>query len=271
MPEHVHGHGHSADAHARTVTTPPNEPVRQEVVSAAGVRAAIVLGTIGMVLTVTVLLLLTTARPQGRFVALDDSQHRAALLAAEERLSGFTADEGGAARLDIDHAMQLVAERGVDLPLIAGGVAPAAPAEAVTDPEAVAPVAVEGAPIFGANCAACHQATGAGIPGAFPPLADHAYELYLADRDYLPLVILYGLQGPITVNGVTYNGLMPPFPRLADDEIAGLLNYVMEAWGDAERVGDDYEPFSAEDVEALRGRGLSPTDVHAFRQEIGLP
>jgi mono/diheme cytochrome c family protein len=266
MSEHAHGHAHGAP-----VSTPPNEPVRQEVVSAAGVRAAIVLGTIGMILSVTVLLLLTTARPQGRLVRLDDSQHQALLRAAEERLSGFAVTEAGAARLDIDFAMSLVAERGVDLPLVAGGVAPAAPARVVGDPLAVAPSASEGAPIFGANCAACHQATGAGIPGVFPPLANHAYELYLADRDYLPLVLLYGLQGPIVVNGTTYNGVMPAFPRLGDDEIAALLNYVMESWGDADLVGDAYEPYSATDVEALRDRDLNAREVHALRQGLGLP
>jgi mono/diheme cytochrome c family protein len=248
-----------------------NEPIRQEVVASAGIRNAYVLGTIGMVTVIVVLLLLATARPQGRLQPLDASQHQGLLQQADERLSGFEVTEDGAARLDILHAMRLVTERGVDLAMAEGGVTAVAVEEPVDATDEVAPVAVEGAPVYAANCAACHQATGAGIPGAFPPLADHAYELYQADRDFMPLVILYGLQGPIEVRGATYNGLMPAFPQLGDEQIAALLNHVLEAWGDADRLGDDYEPYAADDIEGLRGQGLSGNDVHELRREIGLP
>ncbi len=248
-----------------------NEPIRQEVVASGAVKGAVVLGSLGMVVVIIVILLLATARPQGRFQALDASQHQALVLAADARLTGFEVTEEGAARLDIEHAMRLVSERGVDLPLVEGGLAPVAVEDPIGDPEAVAPVAVEGAPIYGAQCAACHQATGAGIPGAFPPLANHAYELYQADRDYMPLVMLYGLQGPIEVHGTTYNGLMPAFPQLDDDAIAAVLNHVLEAWSDAEALGDAYEPYAATDIEPLRGQGLSGTDVLEYRREIGLP
>jgi mono/diheme cytochrome c family protein len=203
--------------------------------------------------------------------ALDESQHQGLVAQADARLTGFEVFETGAARLDIEHAMRLVSERGVDLPLVEGGVRAPVVEDPVEDLDAMAPTAVEGAPIYAANCAACHQATGPGIPGAFPPLANHAYEIYTADRDYLPLVILYGLQGPIQVNGMNYNGLMPAFAQLDDDAIAALLNHVLEAWGDADRLGDDYEPYSADDIEPLRGRGLSGLDVLEIRQGIGLP
>jgi mono/diheme cytochrome c family protein len=247
-----------------------NEPVRQEVVGAGAVRAAAVVGSVGMLVALIVLLVLATARPQGRLQALDDAQHQALLREADARLTGFDVHDDGAARLDIEHAMRLVAERGVDLPLVAGGVAPE-PAERVEDPEGVPPLAVEGEPVYAANCAACHQAGGTGIPGAFPPLADHVYELYGADRDFLPLVLLYGLQGPILVHGQTYDGLMPAFPQLGDDDLAAVLNHVLEAWGDAEAIGEDYQPYAADEIEELRGQGLSGADVHQIRQEIGLP
>ncbi len=85
-----------------------------------------------------------------------------------------------------------------------------------------------GEAIFGQSCVACHQATGQGIPGVFPPLAGSDY--LLADADRAVRVVLNGLAGPVTVNGVDYNSAMPPMP-LADDEVAAVLTYVMQAWG----------------------------------------
>lgn len=255
----------------------PDQPTRQEVVNGSALRGATVLGSIGMVVVIIAILLLATARPQGVLEPLDDSQHRALLGAAESRLDGFEVRDDGSARLDIAYAMELVVERGVDLPLVAGGAppdvaeAPVEPVDAEDVDDAVVAELPDGEPIFAAQCAACHQATGAGIPGAFPPLAGHVYELVAADRDLPPTILLYGLQGPITVHGMTYNGLMPPFAQLSDADIAAVLNHVLEAWGDADELGDAYTPYAADDVAALRDQGLSATDVHQLRQDLGLP
>lgn len=264
------------DRRRRGTTPPPpsgNQPIRQEVVPAGALRLVAVLGTVGMLAVLLALFILAMSRPQGVYRALDQGQHQAALARAEERLSGFTALDTGAATLDIGHAMQLVMERGIDVAMVEGGVAPTVEVRDVDDEEAeeLAAVAIDGAPIFGANCAACHQATGTGIPGAFPPLANHVYELYAADRDLLPTILLYGLQGPIEVHGQAYNGLMPAFAQLGDDDIAAILNHLMTAWGDADQLDEEFEPFVAEDVEALRGQGLSGAAVHGIRQELGLP
>ena len=245
---------------------PENQTTRQYIVSEQAVRRGFVLGGIGMVAVILALLVLITSRPQGQLQALDDSQHQALLAAAEARLSGFELLDDGSARIDIDHAMQLVVERGVGLPL--GASATTAPAT-VDDMAAIA-ADVDGAPIYTAQCAACHQATGAGIPGAFPPLANHVGDLYAADRDYLPLVLVGGLMGPIEVAGMSYNGLMPAFPQLGDAEIAALLNHVLTAWGDADELGDAFSPYTAEDVAEQRARGLSMNDVHALRLELAL-
>lgn len=71
----------------------------------------------------------------------------------------------------------------------------------------------DGAKIY-AQCAGCHQQNGQGIPGAFPPLAGHVAEILAKEggREYLILVLLYGLQGQIEVKGVKYNLVMPPSP-----------------------------------------------------------
>ncbi len=66
--------------------------------------------------------------------------------------------------------------------------------------------AADGATIFAARCAACHQATGAGLPGVFPPLAGSNW---VNGRDTTVIqIVLHGIQGSLTVNGVKYNGAM---------------------------------------------------------------
>jgi mono/diheme cytochrome c family protein len=90
--------------------------------------------------------------------------------------------------------------------------------------------AVDGAAIFSARCAACHQATGAGLPGVFPPLAGSNW---VNGRDTTVIqIVLHGIQGSLTVNGVTYNGAMPTFgAQLSDAEIAAVLTHVRSHWG----------------------------------------
>jgi len=74
---------------------------------------------------------------------------------------------------------------------------------------------------------------------AFPPLANS--DFMLADRDRAVRVVLKGLTGPVTVNGVTLNSAMPPQEAvLTDAQIADVLTYVFNSWGnsgDAVRVG----------------------------------
>ena len=90
--------------------------------------------------------------------------------------------------------------------------------------------AVDGAAIFSTRCAACHQAAGAGLPGVFPPLAGSNW---VNGRDTTVIqIVLHGIQGSLTVNGVTYNGAMPTFgAQLSDAEIAAVLTHVRSHWG----------------------------------------
>jgi mono/diheme cytochrome c family protein len=120
-------------------------------------------------------------------------------------------------------------------------------------------------------CASCHQATGQGVPGAFPPLVGHVPELYNAQggHDYLINLLLYGLQGEIQVQGQTYNGVMPGWQQLSDEEIADLLNYTATAWGNNAQL-QNFEPYEAADIAPLRDAGLSAQDVYNLRQELGL-
>lgn len=94
-------------------------------------------------------------------------------------------------------------------------------------------MAVSAAPAFGQTadgaadyqqaCASCHQPDGSGVPGAFPPLAGNPNA---ADATYVEDVIRNGLSGPIDVNGVAFDAVMPAVTTLSDDQIAAVVSYV---------------------------------------------
>ena len=120
-------------------------------------------------------------------------------------------------------------------------------AESASEPAVLSsdPIA-RGEALFAQNCAACHQPNGEGLPGAFPPLAKSDY--LLADPDRAVAVVLRGLIGPVTVNGVHYESAMPPMP-LDDTDTAAVLSYVLQAWGNqGPRVSSD-------DVARVRAAG----------------
>jgi nitrite reductase (NO-forming)/hydroxylamine reductase len=85
---------------------------------------------------------------------------------------------------------------------------------------------------FLANCAACHQPTGLGLPGAFPPLAGSDF---LATNDRIKVLssVLKGITGKLVVNGVEYNNIMPAMSHLPDATIADILSYVYNSWGNS--------------------------------------
>jgi mono/diheme cytochrome c family protein len=120
-----------------------------------------------------------------------------------------------------------------------------------------------GARVFRSVCAACHQADGAGLPGAFPPLVGHAAALARDHRAHLLRLALYGQQGPIEVGGTRYDGAMPGQPQLSDDDVAAVLNHVVRAWGPDAGVA----PYTADEVAAQRAAPLTPQEVHARRGE----
>lgn len=86
-----------------------------------------------------------------------------------------------------------------------------------------------GETLYGKYCAGCHQPTGTGLPGAFPPLAKSDY--LLKDKQRAVGVLVNGLTGKITVNGKDFNNAMPNFGYLSDREIADVLNYTLNSWG----------------------------------------
>lgn len=89
---------------------------------------------------------------------------------------------------------------------------------------------------YSAQCAGCHQPGGAGLSGTFPPLNGNAA---LQDTAYLVDSILNGRQGPLTVDGVDYDGVMPAFSTLTDEEVDGLVAYIQGGFVVPSAPGDD--------------------------------
>jgi mono/diheme cytochrome c family protein len=132
----------------------------------------------------------------------------------------------------------------------------------------VAPVkrVVDGTLVYVGVCQTCHQANGQGVAGQYPPLVSS--EWLTRDAETPVRVVLYGLEGPISVRGVGYDNKMPHFfDKLADDEVAAVVTHVRTSWGNAappvteelvasiRAEGGTRPPFTARELTALRGGG----------------
>lgn len=131
----------------------------------------------------------------------------------------------------------------------------------------VSPALATGPQTFSAQCSMCHQPTGAGLPGTFPRLAGRASTIAATPdgRHYLASVLLYGLYGPIMVDGKRISGLMPPMSSLNDQAIADVLNHAMTLAKPSRRVA----PFTAAEIASVRAGGRkSSSDVAAERLRL---
>jgi mono/diheme cytochrome c family protein len=83
-----------------------------------------------------------------------------------------------------------------------------------------------------AVCGGCHQASGMGVPGQFPPLAGS--DIVTGGTERLARIALHGLTGPVTVKGATYNmpgGMPPQGVAMSDGDIANVLTFIRNTWG----------------------------------------
>ncbi len=124
----------------------------------------------------------------------------------------------------------------IDSVYLGDKAASAAPVAAAAQAAATGALTLEqqvksGEALFAGTCSTCHQSNGAGLPNVFPPLAKSDY--LNADKDRAIAIILNGLSGPVTVNGASYNSVMPPMSQLNDDEIANILTYTYNSWDNA--------------------------------------
>lgn len=98
------------------------------------------------------------------------------------------------------------------------------------DPNDFAVLMDKGKRVYTTTCQTCHQATGAGVPNAFPPLAES--EWVNGPPKQLVAIILHGLQGEIHVKGQKFQGIMPAFKgQLTSEDIAAVSTYVRNSFG----------------------------------------
>jgi mono/diheme cytochrome c family protein len=126
---------------------------------------------------------------------------------------------------------------------------------------------VVGKRLYTANCVACHQPTGQGVAGQFPTLVGSEWVLggdWHGDN-HLVKILLNGLQGAIQVKGETYNGAMPPWKQLKDEQIAMILTYIRNEWGNSA------PPITAEQVAKIREETTAQTEPWTQSQLQAIP
>lgn len=87
----------------------------------------------------------------------------------------------------------------------------------------------EGQQVYTRVCQACHQANGQGVEGVFPTLA--GAEWVVDEPDNVVKIVLNGLQGELVRDDATYDGVMPAFDNLSDQEIAAVISYIRNDFG----------------------------------------
>ncbi len=143
-------------------------------------------------------------------------------------------------------------------PVITDAPAPTGTVAAATAPapaKASGPYAYDaahGASLYAANCSVCHQASGMGMPGAFPPLKGNPAVLD-DDATKQIQVVLHGLHGEV-IDGKSYPAAMPPFARLSDTEIADIINHERSSWGNQSKH------VTATDVKKVRNAGTGASN-----------
>lgn len=131
----------------------------------------------------------------------------------------------------------------------------------------VAAVPLTGEQLYQQRCVICHQAQGRGIPGSYTPLTGTGFAT--AENPAAAIrVILLGMQGPVTVDGQTYNAMMPAYGTgapMTDEEIATVLTYVRASWGNTASAVTPEQVARERQAVAGRGRPVQARELESLR------
>lgn len=125
--------------------------------------------------------------------------------------------------------------------------------------------ALRGRRVYQIYCMSCHQADGSGLGGIYPPLS--GTDWVVGDKGRLIRLVLHGMQGPVEIGGERYDNLMPGQYQLSDDQVADVLTFVRQSFG------NDAESVAADDVFAVRrSEGRRGTwQARELRSQTGIP
>lgn len=182
---------------------------------------------------------------------------------AQELLTVPARNADGSFRIPLAAARALIAKDPLVIAKLqaAAGPAPVVAAAPVAFVVADAEQMKRGAAVYARTCIACHQPTGKGLPPVFPSIAETPI---VVGNPELPIkFILQGLMGPITVGGTTYNSLMPPVVGVSDQDIADVLTYVRQSFG------NKGNPVSVDQVKTVRAATAARTTFWTTA-ELGL-
>ncbi|SHK47246.1 c-type cytochrome [Rhodothermus profundi] len=114
-------------------------------------------------------------------------------------------------------------------------------------------------------CATCHQPNGQGVPGIYPPLTPN--EWVQGDKGRLIRLVLHGAQGEMRVGEEVYNNVMTAHDFLTDEQIAAVLTYIRQ------HFGNQAAAVSPEEVAAVRAasRQREPWDPAVLWEQTGIP
>lgn len=118
--------------------------------------------------------------------------------------------------------------------------------KAISSPAAARDQLLEGKKVYSKFCASCHQLDGGGVPNLNPPLTKTIY--VLGDKSRLIRIILNGSNESLEIDGETYSNPMPQLDILKDQEIADVLTYIRNSFGNKAAA------VTAPEVKALRSK-----------------
>lgn len=122
-----------------------------------------------------------------------------------------------------------------------------------------------GQKLFSANCALCHQSSGLGQAGVYPPLAGSEWVIGDSPKR-LQQILLHGISGTIHVKGGIYNNNMPAWnAAFTDKQIAAILTYVRQEWG------NNAPPITEAEMAEARKETASRTDAWSEAELLAIP